>query len=1044
MHHRYASQVRITGTHHMYIAAFALSLNGRIKYYAHLIADKVGCMLVDSNKYKVSKPQIFGSKAHKCPCITGVAVILFASLIVGCESVKDTSLQLPVFDSDAVNSGITFKQDVKQDVKRDVKQDNDEGKGQHDLKSLPEDEQVVKGVLSNGLQYIIRENATPQNFAELRLVVKAGSILEDDSQQGFAHFAEHMAFNGTQDFKQHEVTKFVESVGMRFGAHVNATTSFDNTIYQLRIPTDKPEVIAKAIHILENWAHKVSFDPSAIDEERGVVLEEWRARKGAAQRIAQKQWPLMFAGSNYAQRLPIGTQEIITQGKHQDLIRFYETWYRPDLMAVVAVGDFDAQVVKGLIEHYFGQISKPVTPVNVPDQYLTQYNEPVININTDDELRAITLSASWRINSQKPQAYTAAMYKQRVIKNLLSGVLSKRLNDLSLDTQSPFVGVSVGSNQTIPTAEEFFFRANVKPNQTKAAFTRLLSEVKRVVDHGISAQELATEKRLYMEWFDSALKSQNTLHHSAYVGGYINHVLSASPITSLAQDYALSSAFLNQITLSDIQAQMREWADHQNAVVFITAPTNMSDEVPSTAQLLDVWQQVQNAPTKALVDKVQVSSLMSELPIAGSVLTKTYIDKWDAHEWQLSNGVKVILKTTTFTDNAIGFTAISSGGYAMVDDETYLRSFGMMNSLNFLGLGELNMEQLSQFSREKRFSVNPSISEYSEAMSGGSNAEDLEYMMQSIYLRFTAPVKDNERFEWLKDTYRPTLENKYNSPSAQFFAEIQAKTQNENPRSVEFDVDMLDKQNLDTIYEVYKQRFANPADFTFVFVGDFDLPTMEEYLSRYVASLPFSDIKESPVQLANYALRGNYQIHMEKGSEEKATVITSLFGDGVWTFENQMNTAAFSDVLEKTLRQRLREDLGGVYSVSVTAGLSRWPYQNYSVDVSFTCDPQRIDELVAEIDKVYEQFIAGDIDAQAIVNFKVAATTSREKSLKENGFWLNFIVNHYTPYTPLPLQDYNSLVDSVSLESVHSIAKQYLRTNNRLFATLKPEMQSVE
>ena len=910
------------------------------------------------------------------------------------------------------------------------------------LQALPTDEEVITGTLSNGLQYIIRPNEKPQNFAELRLVVKAGSIFEDDSQQGFAHFAEHMAFNGTQDFKEQEIIEFVESIGMRFGAHLNATTTFDNTIYKLRVPTDKPEVIEQAIHILENWAHKVSFDATAIDEERGVVLEEWRSRKGAGERIAKQKWPIMFGGTNYASRLPIGTEEVITTGKYEDLKRFYTTWYRPDLMSVVAVGDFDANVMQTLIKQYFGQIEGPDSKALIKPQYLTELDAPIFKVITDEELTGITVSSSWRNNNAPPETFTQQMYKQRVIKNVLSGVLSKRLNDISLDTQSPFVAVNIGSNQTIPTAEEFYFRANIKPTQTQAAFARLLTEVKRVVDHGISAQELSTEKRLYLEWFESALKSQNTLRHSAYIGGYVNHFLTGAPMTSLSQDFALSTKILDEITLADMRSQMQQWADHQNAVTFLTAPTNMNDALPTQEELAGIWREVHSKSTEPLVDKAQISALMSQVPASGKVLTKTYLEKWDAHEWQLSNGIKVILKPTTFTENAIQFKAVSNGGYALVDDDTYLSSFGLMNSLNFLGLGELNMEQLAQFSREKRFSVNPSIGTYTEGMTGGSNTEDLVYMMQSIYLRFTAPVKDAERFEWLKDTYRPRLENKYNSTNAQFFAQIQAQTQSDNPRSVEFDVDMLNRQNLDTIYSVYNERFANPSDFTFVFVGDIDLDKMDEYLSTYVASLPTSNIKEQRVKLPNYGLRGKYNIHMEKGAEEKATVILSLFGDGQWSYANQMRTAAFNNALEKALRERLREELGGVYSVSVSTRLSRWPYQNYSININFTCDPQRVDELYDEVNAVFDDFINGTIDEQVIDNFKVAAKTSREKNLRENGFWLNYMLNHFTPFTPLPIDDYNALLDAVTLEGVQAIAKQYLVTENRLFATLKPEQQN--
>lgn len=904
--------------------------------------------------------------------------------------------------------------------------------------ALPVDPDIVKGKLSNGINYIIRENAKPEQFAELRLVVKTGSIFEDESQLGFAHFAEHMAFNGTEDFKEQEIVEFVESIGMRFGAHLNATTSFDSTIYQLRIPTGDPAIVEKAIHILENWAHKVNFEPQTVDEERGVVLEEWRSRKGVQERIAKQKWPIMFAGTNYAERLPIGTQEIITQGQVADLERFYKTWYRPDLISVVAVGDFASNDIKALIEKYFGKIKAATAAAETPLQFLKVYDQPVFSVFTDDELRSNTLSTSWR-REIKANEHNLSTYKQQVIQNLLTGALSKRVNDIALDTQSPFSGARIGANVIIPSAQEFYFRASVKPQRSEEAFRRLLTELKRVVEHGLSEQELEREKRLYLEWFESALKSQNTLDNNAFVGSYVNHFLRNSAITSLEQDFALSSQFLAEITLDDIQDQMKAWADHQNAVVFLTAPSKVEGELPSADKLASIWQDVENTPTVALEDKAQITALMNSQPKPGKVLTKSYIEAWDAHEWLLSNGIKVILKPSDFTENSIQFRAYSDGGYALVDDDTYLSSFGLMDTLHFMGLGALNMEQFAQFSREKRFSVTPRIDTYSEGMSGMSNIEDLRYMMQAIYLRFTGPVKDAERFEWLKDTYRPRLKNKYNSPAAQFYAAIQAKTQAGNPRNVEFNVDMLERQNIDTIYQVYQERFANPSDFTFVFVGDIDLDEMEDLLTTYVGSLETTNVKDKLSKLPNYTLKGDYQIHMEKGTEPKATVITSLFGEGEWTYKNQLVTSAFQAALERSLRTRLREELGGVYSVGVNASLQRWPYQNYSVTVSFTCDPDRVDELYDEVNKVFAKFVEGDIDEQLVENFKTQAKISRQKSLKENGFWLSYILNHYSPYRPLALAEYDALVESIDFEQVQNVAKKYLTSQNRLYASLKPE-----
>ncbi len=935
--------------------------------------------------------------------------------------------------------------------------------------TMPVDPSIVKGSLDNGLTYIIRPNVEPKDYIELRLVVKAGSIYEDESQLGFAHFAEHMAFNGTEDFKEQEIVEFVESIGMRFGAHLNASTGFDTTTYKLSVPTNNESNIETAIHILENWAHKVTFGKQAVEDERGVVLEEWRGRKGVSERVAKQQWPIVFAGTNYAQRLPIGTEENIQTGKIADLKRFYDTWYQPENMAVIAVGDVNPAVIENYIKQYFSSIESKKIDHNDKNQsnkrsnegieldnhdslahpnlqFLEEFTAPVIKTIIDPELTGINLQVTWRNNVMSKAValnglpeYTLETYQQEIVKNLAIGILRKRFSDLTLDTSSAFAGANVNINRIIPTAEGFSLNASIKPKRVFEAYRDLLIEVKRAVLHGVTRQEFQKEKQLYLEWFESALASQNTLNHNVYVNTYINHVVANSPLTSLEQDYQLTQLALKDIGISDLHEQIQTWAEHQNATVFFTAPDNMQQQIPQEPMLDDIWQQVQLSTPDPLPESEVIDSLLSAPIEAGNVITKNWLDKFDAHEWILSNGIKVILKQTDFKDNEIIFNAISNGGYAMVNDEEYIASFGMMNTMNFLGLGNLNMQEFNQFAREKRFSANISVSEYGESVSGSSNQEDLIYLMQALHLRFTSPVKDQERFDWLKANYKPRLENKYNNPNARFYAALQEKTNAGNPRNKEFDVALLEKQSLEKIYKVYKERFANPADFVFVFVGDLDLPKMESLVNQYVASLPTTDIKEVPKKLPHYKLEGSYEVHMETGTEPKATVIYSVFNNAKWTFKNQVMAGALRQILEKQLRERLREELGGVYSVSVRSRLTRWPYEDFSLSISFTCDPERIEQLTSEVKTAITNAKNGDIDPISLSNFKTQAITAREKSLRSNPFWLRHIGNHFTPSVPLPMHEHDDLINSISMEDLAAFTQQYLETDTFIYATLKPE-----
>ncbi len=960
---------------------------------------------------------------------------LFLIILVVCLTLISCSSELSKQDKESV-------EDV---INRNLQMANND--------KIPTDESIIKHTLDNGLTYIIKPNARPEDIVEFRLVVKAGSIHEDESQLGFAHFVEHMAFNGTEDFAEQEIIEFVESIGMRFGAHLNATTGFDTTIYKLRVPTTDVSNLDKAVHILENWAHKVTFNEQEVSAERGVILEEWRSRKGVGERIAKQQWPIIFAGTNYSERLPIGTQENIMNGRLDDLKRFYDTWYQPENMAIVVVGDVNPESMETLIRTYFEPLKNNINKNESRSdefshqqkaQFLEQFPAPVLKVITDPELTGINLQITWRNNLYSPlqemsPEYTFEKYTDQVIKNLTLGILRKRFADLTLDTQSAFAVARVSVTKIIPSAEGFMVSASIKPNRVYEAYESLLTEIKRAVLNGVTQQELEREKQLYLDWYDSALASQNTIDHGAFVNSAISHLIDNQPLLSIQQDQTLAELALKNITKKDLERQIKIWAEHQNATVFFTAATEMERQIPEVSKLDEIWREVQFSEPKPLEESFVVDGLMDKLIDPGSIIAKEYLPDWEAHQWTLSNGVKVVLKPTPFKDNQILFNAISQGGYSKVTDEEYLKSFGMLNTLNYMGLGDLNMQDFNQFLRDKQFSVNASVANYTESLSGVSNQEDLIYLMQAAHLRFTSPVKDLERFEWIKETYRPRLENKYNNPTALFYSAIREETDSGNPRSVEFNVDTLDNQDLDTIFSIYQQRFNNPADFVFVFVGDLDLTKMENLVSQYLASLPTNEQFEISSALPSFPLKGAYEIHLPIASEPKATVILTKLKDMTWSFESQTKAALLNSVLEKQLRERLREDLAGVYSVSVKSNLTRWPNQRYRVSVNFTCSPDNIETLVKEVNLIFDSIKDGNVSEPELKNIKTQILTQRTNRLKTNEFWVSFIASHYTLNKPLQLNKQENLVQSISVENVVEFAQEALTTDTYVFATLTPE-----
>jgi zinc protease len=485
--------------------------------------------------------------------------------------------------------------------------------------------------------------------------------------------------------------------------------------------------------------------------------------------------------------------------------------------------------------------------------------------------------------------------------------------------------------------------------------------------------------------------------------------------------------------------RLQAWMAKDDAIISITAPANASSELPEDSALLALWYSSKTQVAQAYQPQQDVTTLMQQIPQPGAVINKAFNEQWNAHVWTLSNGVNVVLKESQYKENTLRFWARSNGGYSLVDDETFLKSFGMMSSIDSFGLGDLNVEQLNSYMQGKRFSVSARINTYTEELYGQTDLDSITEFFQTMHLRFVGARKDQSRFDWLKGLYQPQIEQRMNNPNYQFTWAISEATNSGNPRVAEFDVAALNNQNLDTIYDIRTRSFSNAADFDFVFVGDLDLGEMERYLTTYVATLPASESRDPINILPNYAQSDFVEVNVPIGKEAKATVIKRYSGKAQWTHKNSLVLNALRGSLENSLRVRLREELGGVYSVGVNGSMSRWPHQNYSFQVSFTCDPERIEELRSEVEQVFARYIAGDIDEQNLVNFKTQSLVGREKALKENGFWLGYIMGSLSPRLPLALEEFEATINSITVDDLKAAANIYLIKNAGYFATLTPE-----
>jgi zinc protease len=904
---------------------------------------------------------------------------------------------------------------------------------------MPVDSLITIGKLSNGLRYYIRNNKKPEKRAELRLVVKAGSILEDDDQQGLAHFVEHMAFNGTQHFPKHDLIEFIESLGMRFGADLNAYTSFDETVYMLQVPTDKPETMDRALLILEDWAHNVTFDPTEIEKERGVVMEEWRLSRGAGSRTTDKLFPIIFKGSRYAERLPIGKPEIIQGGKPDRLKKFYTDWYRPDLMAVVAVGDFDKTAIEKLITTHFGSIPAATTPRPRPTYDIPDHAGTIYAITTDKETTNTSVEVE-NLLPARPQG-TVGVYRQKTVDSLFSGMLSARLSELAQKPDAPFVFAGAGRGTSLARAkDQASLFALVKDDGVERGLDAVLAEAERVSRFGFTATELDRQKQSVLRIYERSAAETDSIVSGSRADEYIRNFLEDETLPSLADEYSLQQRFLPEITLDEINKIAKEWFTDQNRVVVITAPQKSGLVIPDESKLAAVIKGVSAKELKPYVDTVGATALLDSIPEPGTIAKTATKEAVGITEWELSNGVKVVLKPTTFRADEIVFSATSPGGTSLASDKDFIPASTATQVIGAGGLGKFSALDLRKFMTGKVASVTPFIGELSEGMSGGSSRKDLETMFQLIYLRFTQPRADATAFGVQAAQMKTLLANQAVEPEYAFFETLNSLRYQNHLRRRLSTAATIDEWNLEKSLAFYKDRFADASDFTFVFVGNFDLATMKPLVERYLGALPSIRRKESWKDVGVRAPKGIVEQKVEKGVEPKSEAAIVFSGPFEFDQTHRVAIRAMSEVLGTRLLDTIREELGGTYSISARPSYQKLPNPEYSITIEFGCAPPRLDDLLKRVFVEIEQFKTNGPTEKQLSDEKEALLREFETNSKQNSYLLGQISSKYQlgedPAGIWSIPEYYRKIDAAMIQQA---AKAYLNTESYVKVTLVPE-----
>lgn len=900
---------------------------------------------------------------------------------------------------------------------------------------LPLDARVRRAVLPSGLTYYILPHHKPEKRAQIWLAVNAGSVLEDDDQRGLAHFVEHMGFNGTKRFPKAELVDFLEKSGVRFGADLNAYTSFDETVYMLQVPTDKADLVSHAIAVLRDWADGVTFDPDEVEKERGVVLEEWRLGRGARMRLFDKQAPVLFHGSKYAERITIGKPEVIKGASRDTLVRYYEDWYRPDLMAVVAVGDFVTADIEAKIKAEFATLGGPTKPRPRPVVKLPAHDETLVSIETDSEMPASSVAIVSKL-PHRPEV-SARDYRRAVAEQLFNSMLNARLDEVRRQPNAPFVAAGSSSSGLLRTADAFRQSASVTEDGVERGYGALLEEVLRVERHGFTATELERAKLELLRQFQQGAKERDKREGSEYAAEIVRHFFEDEAMPGREAELALAERFLPSFGVEELNALAKSLGAGSRVIV-VTGPTTMSKPVPQT--MLALYQDVAARKIEPYVDTRPSVPLMKGPPTPGRVVKTSTIAEIGVTEWTLTNGVRVIVKPTDFRNDEVRMSAFSPGGHSLAKDADYDSARFADIVVGQGGLGPFDIVTLRKALAGKLVSASASIGELDEGLSGRASPADLETLFQMIHLGFTAPRRDPEAFSAWRARETETVKNRRLSPERVFFEDLTTFSTSNHLRRRPATPEVLGRIDLDKAMAVYQDRFGDAGDFTFVFVGNVELEHLKTFAELYLGSLPSAKRKETWRDVGIVRPKGVQEKRVRKGREPKSLVSLTFHGNERWTRDTENDIRMLGEVLRLRLRQVLREDIGGVYGVQVGGTISRRPRQEYELTVGFGCSPDNVDKLQRavfdEIASVQDSGVSSDL----IAKVKEARRRAHEVELKDNAYWLRELERAYTfGDDPRLIPDITPMLDKITSERVRAAAKRYLGKKQYLLGVLEPE-----
>ena len=919
---------------------------------------------------------------------------------------------------------------------------------QDPMQPIPADENIRVGKLDNGLTYYIRHNAKPEGMGNFYIVHDVGAIQEDDNQQGLAHFLEHMAFNGTKNFPEKSMIEYLESVGIKFGANLNAFTSWDLTQYFMTdVPVNKEGVVDNVLTVLHDWSHFILLEQDEIDSERGVIKEELRTRDGASWRSTIAMLQAVGKGSLYAERNLIGYLEGLESFTYDDIRTFYDKWYRPDYQAIVVVGDIDVDEIEAKIKTLMADIPAPAPDAAQKDVIVIPDNEePIVSIFTDPEQQYSQVNVIYKSQAMpKEMRGTIAAELVDVMTSLMDRMAAERLQDLSEKPDAPFLGGDIstlGSFGICPTLNVTTGGAMTKEGEILTGYKAILTEMERIRRWGFTDGEFERAKAKLLASLESSYNSRDDRKHAFWAQRCIDNFREGTPMPSAETEYVLDKQIVEMLNVTMInQVAQQLYQPGKNMVIIVNSPKKEGVAVPTEAELLATLKEVTEGEVEAMKDDVVIEPLIAEdVVLKGSKVKKVAQNEaMGTTEWTLKNGVKVVLKQTDYEADRIRLSAISDGGTALFCDGCFWTAELLSSVMSESGISKFSASDLRKQMAGKVASAGTSVDTYEHSVMGQSSLKDVETMLQLVYLQFTAPRFDQTDFDNLITRISSLLANQETNPDFIFSKEVMKTIYGDSPRRQQLSAENLAKVKFDKLAEVHSKLYSNAKDFTFYFIGNMSPEELQPLVEKYIGSLPVkkkatNTFTDDGVRAVRGGVVNDFRQTME---QPKVSVLHYFGGDEAYTLENQLVMEFFSSALDNRYLKSIREEKGGTYGVGVRGTLDAEPVEEYSLLIQFDTNEQMADELsaivVAEIEKIAaEGPLAEDMDKTREFLLK-----DYTKQIKNNSYWANAISEYYD-YNIDVVNGYEDAVKAVSAENVQALAKKILEDGDLVKVVMRP------